>query len=36
MRIVPYTDESWLNVAQKKFCAHTDVKKLEGIQHLVC
>ena len=30
MHIVPHTDESWLNVAQKKFYAYTDFKKLEG------
>jgi len=26
MHIVSYIDEYWYNVAQKKFCAHTDVK----------
>jgi len=30
IHIVPNTDESWQNVAPKKFYAHTDFKKLEG------
>jgi len=30
IHVVPNTNESWLDVAQKKFYAHTDFEKLEG------
>src|SRR6218665_4117735 len=30
LHVVPNTDESWFNVAQKKFYAHTDFEELEG------
>jgi len=30
MHVVPNTDESWYDVAQKKFYAHTDFEKSEG------
>src|SRR6218665_69266 len=30
LHVVPNTDESWFNVAPKKFYAHTDFEELEG------